>query len=106
MGTGTLSIICVLLGLIVALRGLFRPFLGLLVFLTIHFVQPGELIPALAPFRLELVYGVLLIAILIVRRASLPGRSPILSDRILLSALLLSGAALLSVPFAVWPGGA
>ena len=75
MGTGTLSIICVLLGLIVALRGLFRPFLGLLVFLTIHFVQPGELIPALAPFRLEFIYGGLLTAVLIIHRTSVAGRS-------------------------------
>jgi len=95
----------VMLALVVAIAGLFRPFLGLLVFVVIHFVQPGELIPALAPLRIELVYGILLIAILIYRRASRSGRS-LLSDRIILGAVILLAASLLSIPFAVWRGGA
>jgi len=105
MSSNAALVIGILLGVFLALAGLFRPFLGLLVFLSIHFVQPGELIPALAPFRLELVYGALLITVLIFRRISGPGPS-LLSDRILLGAVLLIGTGALSVPFAVWPGGA
>jgi O-antigen ligase len=103
-----LTIIFLVMGslaiLLLAVAGLFRPFLGLLVFLAIHFVQPGELIPALAPFRIELVYGALLV-FAVLRRADSRTFS-LRSDRILLAALLLIGVAVLSVPFAVWPGGA
>ena len=90
---------------LLAVAGLFRPFLGLSVLLIIHFVQPGELIPALAPFRIELVYGLLLIVVLL-WKASNSGRFSVFSDRIFLGALLLIGAGVLSVPFAVWQGGA
>jgi len=98
-------LICLVLGALLLLAGLFRPFVGLIAFLIVHFVQPGELVPALAPFRIELVYGTLLIGILIYRRAKAPGHS-LLSDRILFSAVLLIGVGLLSIPFAVWPSGA
>jgi O-antigen ligase len=98
-------IICLMLGSALLVVGLFRPFLGMLVFLVIHFVQPGELVPALAPLRIELVYGTLLTGGLIYRRLTIPGPS-LLSDKILLSAVLLIGAGLLSVPFSVWRGGA
>lgn len=91
--------------LILAIAGLFRPFVGILVFIIIHFVQPGELIPALAPFRIELVYGILLFARIFQQRASHPG-APILSDNVFRGALYLLGASILSVPFSVWPGGA
>ena len=105
MTLGPILIICLMLASVVLLVGLYRPFLGMLVFLVIHFVQPGELVPAIAPLRIELVYGILLIAVLIYRRATIPSRS-LFSDKILLSAVLLLGAGLLSIPFSVWRGGA
>jgi putative inorganic carbon (hco3(-)) transporter len=105
MNSPAILAIGLILGAALAVVGLFRPFLGMLVFVTIHFVQPGELIPALQPLRIELVYGTLLIAILIYRRVSRPGPS-LLSDGIILGAVMLLAAALLSVPFAVWRGGA
>lgn len=104
MSTG-LIIVLGLACFIFAVVGLFRPFIGILVFIVIHFVQPGELIPALAPFRIELVYGLLLFARIFQQRASHPG-PPILSDNVFRGALYLLGAAVLSVPFSVWPGGA
>lgn len=97
--------ICLMLGSLLLLAGLFRPFLGMLVFLVIHFIQPGELIPALAPLRIELIYGALLVGVLIYRRVTTPGPA-LFSDKILWSAVLLIGAGLLSVPFSVWRGGA
>ena len=54
---GDITVIVVaFLGGALAVVGLFRPFLGLLVLMTLHFVQPGEMVPALAPLRIELVY--------------------------------------------------
>jgi len=100
-----LIIIGVIAGVGLAIAGLFRPFVGLLLLVVIHFMQPGELIPSLAPFRPELVYGVLLAVSFVLRRASSPHR-PLFSNRIFLGAILVLGAAVLSIPFAVWRGGA
>jgi O-antigen ligase len=101
-----LLVSCIFLACIVAAVGLFRPFLGLLVFLMIHFIQPGEMVPALAPLRIELVYAALLIGLLIFRRRSVKERSPFFTDHVLFGAVALTGAAALSVPFALWRGGA
>jgi O-antigen ligase len=105
MTLSPILVICLMLGSVLMAVGLFRPFLGMLVFLVIHFVQPGELVPSLDPLRIELVYGTLLTGVLIYRRVTIPGRS-LFSDKILLGAALLIGAGLLSVPFSVWRGGA
>lgn len=105
MNASAILAIVIILGTGVAIAGLFRPFLGMLVFIVIHFVQPGELIPALVPLRIELVYGTLLIAVLTYQRLSRSGPS-LLSDRIVLGALVLLSAAILSVPTSVWLGGA
>ena len=105
MTLNPILVICLILASVVLLAGLFRPFLGMMAFLVIHFVQPGELVPAIAPLRIELVYGILLIGILLFRRATIPGHS-LFSDKILLGALLLICAGLLSVPFSVWRAGA
>ena len=104
MSSGPLLFLCLLLGGLVALVGLFRPFLGFLVFLVIHFVQPGELVPALAPLRIELVYGVLLLVAMV--REKKGGIVPIFKDRIVFAGILLLAAGVLSVPFAIWVGGA
>ena len=68
-----LMIVGGLIGVVLAFRGLFRPFLGLVVLMTLHFIQPGELIPALAPLRLELIYGILMLVILLWTKASVIG---------------------------------
>ena len=98
-------IIGLVLASVLAVVGLLRPFVGLLVLILIHFVQPAELLPALAPFRVELVYGILVIVSFVLHRASGPSR-PLFSSRILIGAVLLLGVATLTVPFAVWRGGA
>src|SRR5690242_13081798 len=106
MTPSLLLVVGLLIGAIVAVMGLFRPFLGMLVFIAIHFVQPAELIPALAPLRIEFFYGALLITVLLWRRMAQPKRPSLFSDRILSSSLVLIGAAFLSIPFSIWPGGA
>jgi len=88
-----------------AVVGLLRPFLGLLVLIVIRFVQPGELIPALETFRIELIYGLLLLLSFVVHRASTPA-APSLTSPILRAVLILLGYATLTVPFAIWRGGA
>ena len=95
----------VVVGLAIAICGLFRPFLGLLVLMTLHFVQPGEMIPALAPFRIELIYGVLIFGILVFQKSAAI-KKILLTDRIVLGALLLEALVIFSIPFALWPGGA
>jgi O-antigen ligase len=101
-----LIVFCVLFAGIVAIVGLFRPFVGLLVFLGVHFFQLGEMFPALAPLRVELIYAALLIGLFTFRRRSTEERSPLFTDRVLLGAFALAGAAALSIPFAIWRGGA
>jgi O-antigen ligase len=100
-----LVIIGLVLALAIAVLGLLRPFLGLLILIIIRFVQPGELIPALEPFRIELVYGLLLLLSFVVHRAS-AATAPSLTSPILRAALILLGYAALTVPFAIWRGGA
>jgi len=99
----------VVFGLVVclatAVAGLFRPFFGVIVLIIIHFAQPAELIPSLAPFRIELVYATLLLAGFVIHRISTPA-PPLLSNRIVLAGMLLVLVALLSVPLAIWKGGA
>ncbi len=93
------------IGGVVALAGLFRPFLGVLVLIAIHFIQPGELVPALDVIHIERTYGIALLVSFIIHRLSIPGR-PLFSNRIVLASLFLVGAATLTIPFAVWRGGA
>ena len=87
------------------IAGLFRPFLGLLLLMTLHFVQPGEMIPAIAPLRIELVYGILMLVIVVRRKASAV-KAILQTDQIVRATLLLETLAILTIPFAIWPGGA
>jgi putative inorganic carbon (HCO3(-)) transporter len=94
-----------LLGVFLAVRGLFRPFLGLLVFMTLHFVQPGEMVPALAPLRLELVYGIFILVVLIYNRSNTI-KDILKNDPIVRATLFLEAVVVLTIPFAIWRGGA
>lgn len=100
-----LAIIGGLLGAGLAIRGLFNPFLGVLVLMSLHFIQPGEMIPALASLRIELVYGVLMLVILVVRKAS-EIKVLLKTDRIVHATLQLLAVVVLTIPFAIWRGGA
>jgi O-antigen ligase len=105
----SLSDIMLVVGLVVscllALGGLVKPFWGLLVLIAIHFIQPAELIPALVPFRIELVYGVLLLASFAIYLSSSNDRR-LLASPIFTGALVLLGVATFTIPFAIWRGGA
>lgn len=93
------------LGVIIAIRGLLRPFLGLLLLMTLHFVQPGELFPVLAPLRLELVYGVLLLTVVLFHRVA-EIKALFKTDPIIRASLLLLALTVVTIPFAIWRGGA
>jgi len=101
----TVVIVGLVIGGALALVGLFRPYLGLLVLIAIHFIQPGELLPALDVIHIERSYAIALLVVFVLRRLTTPGR-PLLSNRLVLASLLLVGSAFLSIPFAVWRGGA
>jgi putative inorganic carbon (HCO3(-)) transporter len=106
MNLSVMSVFVVgLLGAFLAVRGLFRPFLGLLVLLTLHFVQPGEMIPALAPLRLELIYGVLMLMIVLYRQTD-SLKATLKGDPIVRATLLLEAVVVFTIPFAIWRGGA
>jgi len=90
---------------VLALVGLYRPYFGMLVFLAIHFIQPGELIPLISHLRIELVYGCLLLGVILIRHLLRPKASRE-RDRIVFGALAMLAVAGLSVPFAIWRGGA
>jgi probable O-glycosylation ligase (exosortase A-associated) len=87
-----------------AVAGLLRPFFGLLVLITIYYVQPAELIPALEPLHIERTYAIALLLAFLLQRPSNSER-PVLNP-ILRAGMALVGVAALSVPFAVWRGGA
>jgi len=94
-----------LVGAGLAIRGLFRPFLGLMVLMTLHFVQPGDMIPALAPLRLELIYGILMLLILLKSKRTEIKRI-LRTDKIVQATLLLEAVVVFTIPFAIWKGGA
>jgi O-antigen ligase len=100
-----LLVLGIIVGGVLAITGLFRPFIGLLVLMTLHFVQPGEMVPALAPFRIELVYGILMLLNLFRTRAAALSAA-FQTNPIVRATVMLEGLILLTVPFAMWRGGA
>lgn len=95
----------VLVAIVLAIRGLFKPFLGLLVLMTLHFVQPGELFPALAPLRIELVYGIAIFGVLVIKKGGEVWTS-MKTDPVLKATLILLLDIGATIPFAIWRGGA
>lgn len=95
----------VLIAIVLAIRGLFKPFLGLLVLMTLHFVQPGELFPAIAPLRIELVYGIAIFVVLVVKKGGDVWTS-MKTDPVLKATLILLLDIGATIPFAIWRGGA
>lgn len=104
-GNSIFIILGVLVGGILAIAGLFRPFLGLLVLMTLHFVQPGELVPAMRPLRIELVYGILVFIVLLWNKGATV-KQAITNDKVIRATLYLVIVIFCTVPFAIWRGGA
>ncbi len=82
--------------LILAMVGLVRPYIGLLAFLIIMELQPGELYPSLAPLHLERIVAVLLVGSFLLHGEKLRFPAP---TRWMLA---FYGAMLVSIPLAFW----
>jgi probable O-glycosylation ligase (exosortase A-associated) len=80
----------------------YRPYLGLLFYLTVFLLRPGELFPSLAPLHLERIVGALVFVVMLLHIKLKHGQFRIIQDRINYCFLLLFGAVLLSVPTAFW----
>lgn len=82
------------------------PYLGLLAYLLIFSLRLGELIPALAPLRAERVVGLLTFGFLLLRQIRRHGGITFDGTRQTRHFYFLILAAFLTVPLAVWRGGA
>ena len=81
-----------------ALRGISRPFAGLLGLLVVYIVQPGELYPALAPLHLERSLAVFVLLSFFLHGNKL--RFPAATRWF----LAFYGAMLIAIPLAFWRG--
>ncbi len=88
----------VLVGILfsLAIIGLARPFVGLLALLIVMELQPGELYPSTAPFHLERVVALLVIAAFLIHGQKLRFPAPIQWF------LAFYGAMVISIPLAFW----
>jgi len=78
------------------------PFFGLIAYLIIYFVRPGERIEALAPFRIELLLGILLLILLVVGDAIRGKGFQFPKDKVTTSLILFIGALGISSLFSEW----
>lgn len=73
------------------------PFLGLLFYLGVFLLRPGELFPVLDHFRIELLIGALVIIAIVINQKLLVGKVAIVKDKITISLFVLLVVTLLSV---------
>ncbi len=93
-----MSIVMVLVIAVLALRGISKPFFGLLGLVVVYVVQPGELYPNLAPLHLERTLAIFVLGSFFFNGAHF--RFP----RVTRWFLAFYGAMILAVPLAFWPG--
>ncbi len=73
------------------------PIWGLLSYLIIFLLRPGELYPALAPMRVELLTGVFVLIVIIIRQKVVDGKVIIPRDRITLGLVAFLAVMYLSI---------
>jgi len=97
-----------IIGALIGMLGLFLvfryPFFGFVLYLLLYFLRPGERFPALAPLRVELTFGVVLLLAIIIHDALKGTKIRFPSDKISVSLLGFIGAFWLGVVFSVWKG--
>jgi len=91
-----MQVIVILVIAALALRGIAKPFFGLLGLLVVYIVQPGELYPALAPLHLERTLAVFVLASFFLHGNKL--RFPLVTKWF----LAFYGAMLVAIPLAFW----
>lgn len=95
-------IIGLVIGAAVIFLALKYPFFGLLMYMVIYYLRPGERIPGLGVLRLELVFGIFLLGMVIIIDA-LRGRGiRFPKDHISLSILVFIGIMATSTVFSEW----
>ncbi|PWB76158.1 hypothetical protein C3F09_01000 [candidate division GN15 bacterium] len=96
----------ILIGSIIGLLGLLLvfkyPFFGFFLYALLYFLRPGERYPALAPLRLELVFGLLLLAAIAVSDALRGSRLRFPTDRLSISFFVFIGALGVCTLFSEW----
>lgn len=85
---------------------LVRPFVGLLIYMALFFLRPGELYPVLAPLRLERVVGLLALFALAFQQYRMYGIMRVDWSRQTQLLLAFTAVALLSVTTAYWRANA
>lgn len=93
-----MAVITVLVIAILALRGISKPFFGLLGLVVVYIVQPGELYPSLAPLHLERTLAIFVLASFFLHGNKL--RFPQVTRWF----LAFYGSMILAIPLAFWPG--
>jgi len=95
-----------LIGGIIGLLGLLLvfkyPFFGFFLYAVLYFLRPGERYVALAPLRLELVFGLMLLAAIAISDALRGSRLRFPTDRISVSFFVFIGALGLCTVFSEW----
>ena len=93
-----MAVVMVLVIAVLALRGISKPFFGLLALLVVYIVQPGELYPSLAPLHLERTLAIFVLVSFFGHGNRL--RFPQVTRWF----LTFYGAMILAIPLAFWPG--
>jgi probable O-glycosylation ligase (exosortase A-associated) len=95
-----------LIGGIIGILGLLAvfkyPFFGFFLYATLYFLRPGERFPGLAPLRLELVFGVLLLAAIAISDALRGARLRFPQDRVSVAFYAFLGALVVCTFFSEW----
>jgi hypothetical protein len=91
-------VVVVLVIAFLAVRGISKPYFGLLGLLVVYIVEPGEVYPVLAPLHLERMLAVFVIASFFFHGNRL--KFPTVTRWF----LAFYGAMLVSIPLAYWPG--
>ena len=90
------------LGIIGLLLVFKYPFFGFFIYVALYFLRPGERFPSLAPLRLELVYGVLLLAAIAISDALRGSRLRFPVDRVSIAFIAFIGALGVCTIFSEW----
>lgn len=94
------------IGALLGLLGLFLifryPFFGFILYLFLYFLRPGERFIALAPLRVELTFGIVLLLAIVIHDALRGTRIRFPRDKISISILVFIASFWLGVIFSVW----
>jgi len=91
-----------IIGIVALFAVLKYPFFGFFVYMALYFIRPGERYPSLAPLRLELLFGLLLLATIVLSDALRGTRVRFPTDRISMVVFGLIGVFCIGTVFSEW----